>query len=246
MPDIAPPNVAALWVYLSAEPLTWLTITVAAYAAADRLAAAGGRHPLLNPVVLAAGLVIALLAMTGTDFRTYFAGAQFVHFLLGPATVALAVPLVRNWGTVRKAAAPIAVALVAASVVGTGSALAMGWALGLPRDLLVSLAPKSVTTPIAMGISERLGGIPSLTAVLVITTGVVGAIVVTPLMNALRIRDYAARGFAAGVAAHGIGTARAFQVDTLAGVFAGIGMALNGALTALLVPALIALAALAG
>lgn len=245
MPDIAPPDVAALWVYLSAEPLTWLTLTIASYAVADRIAAAGGRHPLLNPVVLAAGIVILLLAVTGTDFRTYFEGAQFVHFLLGPATVALAIPLVRNWGTVKRTAAPIAAALVAASVVGTGSALLMGWALGLPRDILVSLAPKSVTTPIAMGISERLGGIPSLTAVLVITTGVVGAVVVTPLMNTLRIRDYAARGFAAGVAAHGIGTARAFQVDTLAGAFAGIGMALNGALTALLVPALVALAALA-
>jgi predicted murein hydrolase (TIGR00659 family) len=246
MPDLAPPDVAALWVYLSAEPLTWLTLTVAAYAAADRIAAAADRHPLLNPVVLAAAFVIAMLAVTGTDFPTYFAGAQFVHFLLGPATVALAVPLVQNWSTVKRAAAPIAVALVAASVTATASALLMGWGLGLPRDVLVSLAPKSVTTPIAMGISERLGGIPSLTAVLVITTGVVGAIVVTPLMNALGIRDYAARGFAAGVAAHGIGTARAFQVDTLAGAFAGIGMALNGALTALLVPALIALAAFAG
>jgi predicted murein hydrolase (TIGR00659 family) len=237
-----PGDVASLWVYLSAEPLTWLTVTIAAYALADRLAARFGRHPLLNPVVLAAALVILLLAATGTDFRTYFAGAQFVHFLLGPATVALAVPLARNFATVRRAAAPIAVALVAGSVVATVSALVMGWALGLPRDILVALAPKSVTTPIAMGISERLGGIPSLTAVLVITTGVVGAIAVTPLMNALRIRDFAARGFAAGVAAHGIGTARAFQVDPLAGTFAGIGMALNGALTALVVPALIALA----
>ena len=246
MPPVAPPDVAALWVYLSAEPLTWLTLTVAAYAVADRIAAAAGRHPLLNPVVLAAAFVIAMLAATGTDFPTYFAGAQFVHFLLGPATVALAVPLVQNWATVKRAAAPIAVALVAASVTGTVSALLIGWGLGLPRDVLVSLAPKSVTTPIAMGISERLGGIPSLTAVLVIMTGVVGAIAVTPLMNALRVRDYAARGFAAGVAAHGIGTARAFQVNDLAGAFAGIGMALNAALTALLVPALVALAAFVG
>lgn len=228
--------VGALWVYLAERPLTWLTITVAAYALADRIALAVKRHPIANPVVLAAALVVALLALTGTDFPTYFEGAQFVHFLLGPATVALAVPLVENFKTVRRSALPIVVALVAGSVTAVASALALGYLLGLPREVLVSLAPKSVTTPIAMGIAERLGGIAPLTAVLVIATGIIGAMTVTPLMNALRVKDMAARGFAVGVAAHGIGTARAFQVDPLAGAFAGIGMALNGALTAMIVP----------
>ncbi|WP_108659007.1 LrgB family protein [Acuticoccus kandeliae] len=234
-------EVSLLWVYLSERPLTWLTVTVAAYALADWVARGMKRHPLFNPVVLAALIVMAILTVTATPFAVYFEGAQFVHFMLGPATVSLAIPLAENWGTVRRAAKPIAAALVAASLTAVGSALAIGWAFGLPHDVLVSLAPKSVTTPIAMGISSALGGIPALTAVLVIMTGVIGAMTVTPLMNALGMKDMAARGFAAGVAAHGIGTARAFQVDPLAGAFAGIGMALNGAFTALLVPLLLML-----
>jgi predicted murein hydrolase (TIGR00659 family) len=225
-----------LWVYLAERPLTWLTLTIAAYALADRAALAVGRHPAANPVVIAAAIVIPTLAVTGTPFPVYFEGAQFVHFMLGPATVALAVPLVENWAVVRRAVLPVAAALVAGSATAVASAFAMGWVLGLPRDVLVSLAPKSVTTPIAMGIAGELGGIAALTAVLVITTGIIGAMTVTPLMNLMRVRDMRARGFAVGVAAHGIGTARAFQVDPLAGTFAGIGMALNGALTAILVP----------
>lgn len=231
-----PDDVASLWVYLSERPLTWLTVTVTAYAIADRLAQAAGRHPLLNPVVVAALLIIATLTATGTPFPVFFEGAQFVHFMLGPATVALAIPLVDNWQTVSRSAAPIAAALAAGATTAVVATVGLGYLFGLPRDVLVSMAPKSVTTPIAMGIAEKLGGIPPLTAVLVISTGVIGAIAVTPLMNALGIRDMRARGFAAGVAAHGIGTARAFQVDPLAGAFAGIGMALNGAATALLVP----------
>ena len=111
--------------------------------------------------------------------------------------------------------------------------------MGVPHDVLVALAPKSVTAGIAMGISEGLGGAPALTAVLVIATGLIGAVMVTPLMNALGIRDYAARGFAVGLASHGIGTARAFSVDPVAGTFAGIAMGLNALLSAVLVPLIV-------
>ena len=232
------PPASGLWVYLSASPLTWLTVTLAAYWLADSLAARLGRHPLANTVVMAAGLIVAVLAATGTPYATYFGGAQFVHFLLGPATVALAIPLVENWKRVRRSALPILIALFAGSATAVGSAVGIGALLGASPPILASLAGKSVTTPIAMGIAEQLGGIPTLTAVLVIFTGVLGAVMVTPTMNALRIGDFAARGFAAGVAAHGIGTARAFQVNELAGTFAGLAMGLNGILTALLVPLL--------
>jgi predicted murein hydrolase (TIGR00659 family) len=227
-----------LWVYLAASPLLWLTLTLVAYVVADRIAVARRRHPLVNPVIIAVALVIVALQVSGTDFDTYFNGAQFVHFLLGPATVALAIPLVENWTRVRRAAIPIALALVAGSLTAVTTAVGVAWLLGAPPAILASLAGKSVTTPIAMGIAEQLGGIPTLTAVLVITTGILGAVMVTPLMNAMRIRDYAARGFAAGVAAHGIGTARAFSVDPVAGTFAGLAMGLNGIVTALLVPLL--------
>ncbi|MGJ8533278.1 MAG: LrgB family protein [Alphaproteobacteria bacterium] len=230
-----------VWVYLSQTPLLWLTTTLVAYIAADSISKKLDRHPLANPVIIAAGVLILILKISDTTFQTYFEGAQFVHFLLGPATVALAVPLFRNLPKVTSRILPVLAALIGGSITAILSALAIGWALNLPSDILLSLAPKSVTTPIAMGISEQLGGIPTLTAVLVIATGITGAVMVTPLMNALKIQDYAARGFAVGIASHGIGTARAFQINPLAGTFAGIAMALNGALTALLVPLLVKL-----
>lgn len=121
------------------------------------------------------------------------------------------------------------------------SVAAVAWVLGGDATLIASLAPKSVTTPIAMGISEKIGGLPAVTAVLVILTGVIGAVIVTPVMNMAGIRDWAARGFAAGVSAHGIGTARAFLVNPVAGTFAGIGMGMNGIVTAIILAAALAL-----
>lgn len=229
-------RLSELWVFLRVSPLWWLTVTVLAWVLAQHLAERAGRHPLVNPVLIAMLLVGGLVVATGTPYATYFAGAQFVHFLLGPATVAIAVPLFRHAALVRRNALAIGAALVAGSLVAVASAIGFGTLLGLPPDIVLALAPKSVTAAVAMGITEELGGDPALTAVLVITTGIVGAVVVTPLMNALRIRDYAARGFAVGLAAHGIGTARAFTVDPVAGAFAGLAMGLNAVLTALLVP----------
>jgi len=180
-----------------------------------------------------------LLIASGTPYPAYFAGAQFVHFLLGPATVALAVPLMRHLPQVRRTLVPMLVALAVGSFAAIVSAVLLAKAFGLDRAAQLALAPKSATAAIAMGIADKTGGDPALTAVLVVLTGITGAIVVTPLMNALRLKNYAARGFAAGLASHGIGTARAFQVDPLAGTFAGIALGLNGLLTALLVPLLV-------
>ena len=124
-------------------------------------------------------------------------------------------------------------ALVAGSLTAICSAVGIAWIFGAPSEILASLAAKSVTAPIAMALSEGIGGIPALAAVLVVLSGILGSVIVTPLLNALGIRDFAARGFAVGVASHGIGTARAFQVSEEAGTFAGIAMGLNGALTSL-------------
>lgn len=227
---------ALIWSYLSREPLLWLTATLLAYTAADAISRATGRAPLANPVLIAVIVLAALLGATGTPYATYFEGAQFVHFMLGPATVALAAPLYGNLAPVRRAALPMLAALLAGSVTAVASALGIAWALGVPLPVLASLAPKSTTAPVAIGIAEALGGQPTLTAVLVLLTGIIGAVVATPLLNLLGLRDWRARGFAVGVAAHGIGTARAFQVHETAGAFAGIGMGLNAVLTALIAP----------
>ena len=232
-------NFVELWVYLSGSPLLWLTVTLVAYIAADEISAALHRHPLANPVLMAVAFLSVILLATGTQFPTYFAGAQFVHFLLGPATVALAVPLVRYLPVVRRTIVPMLIALIVGCVTAIVSAVLLAKLFGLDRSAMLALAPKSSTAAIAMGIAEKTGAEPALTVVLVILTGISGAIMVTPLMNILRLKNFAARGFAAGLASHGIGTARAFQVNPLAGTFAGIALGLNGLLTALLVPPLL-------
>ena len=227
---------AEIWTYLSTDPLLWLTLTLAAYGAGDALFKASGRKPMVNPVLIAVAFLAVLLQLTGTSYATYFAGAQFVHFLLGPATVALAIPLYANLNHIKKAALPMIAALVAGSLAAMLSAVGIGVALGLDTNILLALIPKSATAPVALGVSEAIGGSPSLTAVFVITTGITGAIIATPLLNLLRITDWRARGFAVGVASHGIGTARAFQVNETAGAFSGVGMGLNALLTALIAP----------
>lgn len=227
---------ALIWSYLAQGPLLWLTATLVAYLLGDAVFRAAGQASWANPVLLAILLLALLLQATGTGYATYFQGAQFVHFMLGPATVALALPLYDNLPRVRRAALPMLAALVAGSGVAVLSALAIAGAFGIEGPVLASLAPKSTTAPVAIGIAEKLGGQPTLTAALVLLTGIFGAIVVTPLLNALKVRDWRARGFAVGVAAHGIGTARAFQVNATAGAFSGIGMGLNAVLTAIIAP----------
>ena len=229
-------NPFSLWVFLSQSPLLWLTVTLLVYATVDAVSLAMQRNPFANPVLHSMWIIGAFLLLTGTSYATYFAGAQFVHFLLGPATVALAVPLYENRKLVAPAILPMLVALVVGSVAAIVSVVLLAEAAGLPRTVILSLAPKSVTAGVAMGISETLHADPSLTAVAVVLTGIMGAIIVTPLMNRVGITDFRARGFAAGIAAHGIGTARAFQVAAIAGVFAGIAMCLNALVTSLLVP----------
>jgi len=179
---------------------------------------------------------VALLALTGTSYQTYFDGAQFVHFLLGPATVALAIPLYAQFDRLRRMALPLLGALLVGSLTAALSAVAIGGLLGASEATQLSLAPKSVTTPIAMGIAERIGGLPSLTAILVIATGILGAMGASFIYRALKIEDDAVRGFALGIASHGIGTARAFQESEQTGAFAALAMGLNGLMTALLLP----------
>jgi predicted murein hydrolase (TIGR00659 family) len=187
-------------------------------------------------VLIAVVLLASLLWLARIPYPTYFEGAKFVHFMLGPATVALAAPLYTNLGKIKASAVPMIGALLAGSVTAILSALGIAYAMGVRGEVLLSLAPKSVTAPVALGVSDAIGGSPTLTAVLVILTGIMGAVMATPLLNLLRVKNWQARGFAVGVASHGIGTARAFQVNETAGAFAGIGMGLNAVLTAIIAP----------
>ena len=225
-----------IWVYLATSPLLHLTLTVLAYLAGDWVFRKSGKMAIFNPVLLAIVVLVTLLKLTGTDYPTYFAGAQFVHFMLGPATVALAVPLYRHLRLIRRLWLPILAAITAGAVTAASSALLVGHALGASHDSLLALAPKSVTAPVAMGITEKLGGLPSLTAALVVLTGVLGAVLGTAVLALVRVKDDRARGLALGVTSHGIGTARAFQVSDLAGAFSALAMGLMALLSAFVLP----------
>jgi len=227
-------RITELTSWLSRSPLGWLTLTVCVWLAADRIAAACGRHPLVNPLLISIVAIVAVLKATGTSYAAYLSGAQLLQFLIGPAVVALAVPLFKHWSTVKANAVPILLALPAGCVTALLTSVVMGRTLGMPDVVTYSLAPKSVTTGAAMAISQSFGGEPALTATFTVSTSIIVAVAVVSLMRLLRVRNVAAIGFAAGLTGHSVGTARAFLIDPVAGTFAAIALCLNAILTAVI------------
>ncbi|MGZ5249065.1 MAG: LrgB family protein [Caldimonas sp.] len=230
------PDFVQLWVYLASTPLFGLTATLATYVAAQAAYDRVGRAPWANPVLWSVVAIGCVLVVTATPYPTYFAGAQFVHVLLGPAVVALAWPLWLRRAEVRRRGVALTLAALVGGGAAAGSAVAAGWAFGLPVDVLSSLAPKSVTAPVAMGIAERIGGVPALAAVFAVLTGMVGALSAKYLFDLLRIDSWPVRGFALGTTSHGIGAARALHVHADAGAYAGIALGLQVVLASLLMP----------
>ena len=225
-----------LWVYLSATPLFGLTATLVIYVLARAAYQSAHHAPWANPVLWSVLVLAALLTLSGTPYPTYFSGAQFIHFLLGPAVVALAWPLWQRRAELRLRIAPIAAAALAGGAAAALSAFAIGKLLDLPDDVLRSLVPKSVTAPVAMGIAQQIGGIPALGAVFAVLTGLVGAVSAKYLFDVLRVTAPEVRGFSIGTIAHGIGAARAMQVHPDAGAYAGLALSLQVVLASLLMP----------
>lgn len=225
-----------LWVYLSSTPLFGLTATLATYVVAQAAYERVDRAPWANPVLWSVVVIGAVLWATATPYPTYFAGAQFVHVLLGPAVVALAWPLWERRAELRRRGVALVVAALVGGAAAAASSVALAWALDLPGDVLRSLAPKSVTAPVAMGLAERLGGIPALAAVFAVLTGIVGALSARYLYALLRIGAWPVRGFALGTVSHGIGVARAVQVHADAGAYAGLALGLQVVLASLWMP----------
>jgi predicted murein hydrolase (TIGR00659 family) len=234
------PKFVELWVYLSATPLFGLTATLVVYVLAQALYARLNQAAWANPVLWSVGTLACLLTLTGVDYPTYFSGAQFIHFLLGPAVVALAWPLWERRAALRQHWRGLLTAALVGGVAASGSALLLGWMVGLPHDVVLSLAPKSVTAPVAMGIADKIGGIPALAAVFAVVTGMVGALSGKVLFGWMKIstntHGWMARGYALGTAAHGIGAARAMQVNADAGAFAGLALGVQVVLASLLIP----------
>jgi len=225
-----------LWVYLASTPLFGLTATLVVYAIASAIYERLGRAPWANPVLWSVVMLGVLLSATHTAYPVYFGGAQFIHVLLGPAVVALAWPLWLRRAELRRRGVALTIAALLGGASAAGASVALGWALGLPGEVLRSLAPKSVTSPVAMGIAERIGGAPALAAVFAILTGIVGAMSAKYLFDLLGVNSWAVRGFALGTSSHGIGAARALQVDAEAGAYAGIALGLQVLLASLLLP----------
>ena len=227
------------WQAMAESSLFALTLTLLAYLVGTWVFRRSGQQALLNPIVVAIVLVASTLSLARIPYPRYFEGAGVIHFLLGPVTVAMAVPMYTYWRHLRRMALPLIVALLAGSATAVASAMLLADWLGASPETVRSLAPKSITTPIAMAVAEQIGGLPSLAAVLVAITGILGTVGFPMLFRLLRIQDPAAQGFAIGLTAHGMGTARAIQISEEMGAYATLAMSLNGLLTAVVLPVLL-------
>ena len=230
----------AAWEALIHHPLFGVAITLAvfqlAYAAYEKT-----RWVFLQPVLVSMTLIVGILLLCGIDYDEYRISAQWLTLLLGPATVALAVPLYLNLRRIRELFGPIVITLLVAGVFATALGMALAWAFGADRMILMTLAPKSVTSPIAMLVAEQIGGVVALAAVFVMITGVLGAILGPELLRRFGVQHPAARGIALGLTAHAVGTAQALQEGDECGAFAALAMSLMGVMTAVLLPLVVAL-----
>lgn len=229
-----------LWLYLSSTPLFGLTATLLAYVLAHQVYVWVDQAPWANPVLWSVVCLASGLQLSGVAYPTYFSGAQFIHFLLGPAVVALGWPLWQRRHELRRHGWRLGLAASAGGAAAALSAAAMAWGMGLSRDTLWSLVPKSVTAPVAMGVAEAIGGIPALAAVFAVVTGMVGALSARALFTLMGLGesdvDWRIRGFALGTAAHGIGAARALAVHPDAGAYAGLALGLQVLLASVWIP----------
>ncbi len=229
-----------LWVYLASTPLFGLTATLVVYVLAQSFFVRVDQAPWANPVLWSVLTLAAALTLTGTPYPAYFSGAQFIHFLLGPAVVALAYPLWQRRRALQARWPSFLLAALAGGFAATASAAGLAWMLALPSEITLSLVPKSITAPVAMGVAEKIGGIPALAAVFAVVTGMVGALSGKYLFDALGVgtdkAGWMARGFALGTAAHGIGAARALQVNADAGAWAALALGLQVLLATFLIP----------
>lgn len=234
------PEPFAGWPPFVGAAVLWIAVTAFAYWLALQLSRRSGGNPVFVPVATTSLMVMAVLWLSGTSYTTYAAATKPLHYWVGPATVAIAIPLYAQLERLKRIWKELLMALLIGSLVAMASAIGIAWALGGSWETMMSLMPKSATMPIAMPMAERFGGLPALAAVAVVITGVFGTVVSHPLLRWLKVTDPAARGFAIGLTAHAIGMARELQVNATSGSFAALAMGLNGILTAVLMPLLLA------
>ncbi len=218
------------------SPLFLITLTLLAYQLGQTFYRRTGKIFFLHPLITSSTAIASTLMALQVDYEHYFSATYLLHFLLGPATVALALPLHRYFHCVKTQATPIVATLVIGSLCAITSTLWLADSLGASQDVLLSLAPKSVTTPIALNIIDVIGGSPFLTAGVVVTTGVVGATVAPLIFQLIKVKSHRIQGFTLGLTAHGVGTAKAFEISGEAGAFASLALGLTGIFIALVLP----------
>lgn len=229
-------QLTALIQHLAQTPLLPVALTLLAYQAGLALFQALKRPAWLPPIVAGSLILVPVIALLPMDYDTYYSGARWISFLLGPATVALAIPLFLQFRHIRELFVPIAVTLCLGAPLAAGLALGLAWALGADATVLASLAPKSVTAPIAVSLTEQLGGVVPLAVGIVALTGVLGSLFAPLFCRWLKIDDERILGFVMGLNGHGIATARAFEIGPRTGAFSSLAMGLTGTFTALLLP----------
>lgn len=189
-------------------------------------------HPLLTSIFV----IIVILEFLDIEYASFQQGSHLIHFMLGPSVVALGYVLFEQMKYLKGNVVSILTSVFVGAIVGIISVIVIGKLMGADQSLIATLQPKSVTTPIAMGISEKNGGIPSLTAVIVVAVGIFGSIVGPAVMKVLGIESRIAKGLALGASSHGVGTAAAIQLGAVEGALSGLAIGLMGIMTAILVP----------
>lgn len=212
-----------------------IALTVVAFWAAQILQRRFG-WVILNPILVAVAIVILTLKLCDVSYESYYGGGRYLEFLLKPAIVALGVPLYQQTEQIRMQAVPIILSQFAACVVGVVSVVLVASWLGASAPVILSLSPKSATTPIAIEVTRLLGGIPALSAIIVILTGIFGAVFGLSILRLLAVKSRMAQGLALGAAAHAVGTAHAMQINRRLGAYSSLGLIVNGTLTGLLTP----------
>jgi len=234
-------NIDALVEYITSTPLTWLLLTLGAFKFGIIIYEKSNKQVLLQPIIVSYLIIMCVILFTGTSYKEYFKGVEIIHFFLGPATVALALPLYNNLKYIKSLFIPIVITLVVAGIFSILIAVGLLWILGAELPTILSMTTKSITAPIAIITSEQIGAIPSLAVGFVIITGIIGALLGTTLFKISKIKHDTSKGFALGLISHGIGTARAIEISEKAAAFSALAMGLGGILTAVFLPLIIQL-----
>ncbi len=232
-------NLEALYAYVTTTPLVWIIVTISAYKIGILVYEKSGKNALLQPIVVAYMIMLPILLLADIPYQRYFESVSIIHFILGPATVALALPLYKNLKLIRSYFMPIVVTLVLGSAFTILSALGILWLFDASTTTMLSMTTKSVTAPITIITAQDIGAVPSLAMGFVVITGLLGALLSNFIFKLLRIKHDAAKGFALGLISHAIGIARSVEISEKAAAFAALAMGLVGVLIAVVLPLIV-------